>query len=213
MLSASQAQSASDAGCVVRFDRRALPAVAWRNGGGLTRELACWPPGAGADCFAWRASIATIAADGPFSRYPGVDRVIVLLDGGGVRLRAHDGSIDHTLAARHVPFTFAGETSIDATCVAGESTDFNLMTRRSDLRAELQVWHEAGATQPVSSGLLYAAAGDWQAEVAGEAGEAWSEALRNGQGFWWHGAARRLHLTPTSPQSVLLLASWAAPNH
>ena len=49
-----------------RFDIAALAPVPWKNGGGSTREIACGPAGAGMDGFDWRASIATIAAPGPF---------------------------------------------------------------------------------------------------------------------------------------------------
>nr|MBA2815075.1 putative ATP-dependent helicase DinG [Candidatus Pantoea persica] len=67
-----------------RFRYANLPVSRWRNGGGETREIVSYPPGE-AD-FAWRASIATLARDGAFSRFPGVDRVITLLRGGEWRL-------------------------------------------------------------------------------------------------------------------------------
>ncbi len=62
-----------------RFDRATLPATPWKNGGGVTREIVCQPPGAGLAAFDWRVSIATIASDGPFSLFAGIDRVITLL--------------------------------------------------------------------------------------------------------------------------------------
>ena len=43
------------------FDLATVPATPWKNGGGSTRELACWPLGAGMDAFGWRVSVATIA--------------------------------------------------------------------------------------------------------------------------------------------------------
>ena len=58
------------------FDLRTVPATPWKNGGGSTRELVCWPPGAGTDAFGWRVSVARIAAAGPFSAFAGVDRQI-----------------------------------------------------------------------------------------------------------------------------------------
>ena len=60
------------------FDIRKMPVSLWRNGAGETREICCFPP-ATRD-FHWRASIATIASNGEFSSFPGVDRVITLLD-------------------------------------------------------------------------------------------------------------------------------------
>jgi hypothetical protein len=43
------------------------------SGAGETREIISFPPDALQ--FGWRASIATIASDGPFSLFAGVDRV------------------------------------------------------------------------------------------------------------------------------------------
>ena len=39
-------------------DRIAQP---WKNGGGVTREIAVEPPGAGFDSFGWRVSTAVVA--------------------------------------------------------------------------------------------------------------------------------------------------------
>ena len=44
------------------------------------------PAGAPLAAFDWRVSVADVAADGPFSRFPGVDRVLVLIAGAGMRL-------------------------------------------------------------------------------------------------------------------------------
>jgi uncharacterized protein len=38
----------------------------WKNGGGETTEIAVFPPGASLDAIAWRLSMASVAADGPF---------------------------------------------------------------------------------------------------------------------------------------------------
>ncbi|WP_344323995.1 HutD family protein, partial [Kitasatospora putterlickiae] len=52
----------------VRFLRAAeRPATAWRNGGGVTREVAGHPVGSGLDDFRWRVSLADVASAGPFS--------------------------------------------------------------------------------------------------------------------------------------------------
>ncbi len=44
--------------------------------------------GAGLETFIWRVSVADVASDGPFSRFPGIDRTIMLLEGAGMRLCA-----------------------------------------------------------------------------------------------------------------------------
>jgi len=61
----------------VRFAELSL--VPWRNGGGVTREVAV--DGPGPQDFEWRISIAEVNMAGPFSALPGIDRIITLLDG------------------------------------------------------------------------------------------------------------------------------------
>ena len=62
---------------VVRFTELAV--VPWRNGGGVTREILA-SGGSGSDGFDWRISIADVSEPGPFSAFPGFDRVITLDD-------------------------------------------------------------------------------------------------------------------------------------
>ena len=66
-----------------RDDHRQMP---WKNGGGLTREVASSPPGSALTDFDWRISFAEVAAGGPFSTFPGVDLVIILVDGPAMAL-------------------------------------------------------------------------------------------------------------------------------
>lgn len=107
----------------------------WKNGGGLTHEL--WREGGGPAGFALRLSIAEVASDGPFSHFPGVDRVICLLDGAGFRLRRADG-LALTLS-RPAPFAFHGEDDWTCTLLGGPALDFNLMVDRAQLRAAMSL--------------------------------------------------------------------------
>ena len=66
---------------VVRVDSAAPQA--WRNGGGVTRELLVWP---NAEDWLVRLSVAEIERDGPFSAFAGVDRWFAVLSGAGVLL-------------------------------------------------------------------------------------------------------------------------------
>ncbi|HTE46728.1 MAG TPA: HutD family protein, partial [Gemmatimonadaceae bacterium] len=104
---------------IFSFEREQLVPTAWKNGGGRTREIVRLPSGSALDSFDWRASIADIEADGPFSTFGGIDRVIVLLGGAGVCLRSSDGAIDHRLDESLVPYAFAGESAIEASLIAG----------------------------------------------------------------------------------------------
>lgn len=103
--------------------------MAWKNGQGVTEEVAVSPAGADAGGFDWRASIAHVGADGPFSLFPGIDRTIALLDGAGLTLDLPDGSAQRLLPGG-TPFSFPGEWAIFGRNAAGPTIDLNVMTRR-----------------------------------------------------------------------------------
>ena len=181
-----------------RFNVADLPATPWKNGGGVTREIVCQPPGADMDSFDWRVSIAHIASSGPFSAFPGIDRVITLLSGGGVHLHGDDGQVDHPLDTPLAPFAFAGEAAIHARLLAGDCHDFNVMTRRTVCRASLQVVRSACDWPTASQGLLMAVQGHWVLEGSR------SEKLASQQGLWWSDASLAWRLRPQSPDAALL---------
>jgi hypothetical protein len=120
-----------------------LIATPWKNGGGSTREIAAYPPGSNLDDFAWRVSIANVEADGPFSRFPGIDRTIVLLEGHGMKLLL-DHAGEHRLDRVFAPFEFPGEAKVDAVLLDGATQDFNLMIRRERAGGNLSVLHRPG---------------------------------------------------------------------
>jgi len=47
----------------------AMRRMPWKNGGGVTTEIAIAPEGATLDNFDWRVSTAQVDAAGPFSRF------------------------------------------------------------------------------------------------------------------------------------------------
>lgn len=107
----------------------AAPPMPWKNGGGVTRELAIAPAGAGLDDFDWRISCAQVASGGAFSPFSGVDRSLAVLDGAGLRLDfadAHPLSLD----AECAPLAFRGEQPVSVELLGGAVGDFNVMTRR-----------------------------------------------------------------------------------
>lgn len=139
-----------------------LSPVPWKNGGGSTTEIAIAPPDAGFDDFEWRVSLATIAADGPFSQFPGVDRTLVLVEGHGVTLDFEDG--ERVLVCEDEPLaTFPGETGVDAKLNRGATTDFNVMTRRERCHHEFGRRVLAGTSTFAPRGdvtVLFLAQGD-----------------------------------------------------
>ncbi len=119
----------------VRIRRSAdLQPTPWKNGGGVTRELAAFPPHSNFADFIWRVSVADVHADGAFSAFPGIDRQIALLEGAGMTLQFDepvdgDGDGDgeyageslskareQTLVENGVPLAFPGSEAKVRTC-------------------------------------------------------------------------------------------------
>lgn len=183
-----------------RFEAAKLVATPWKNGGGFTREIVCQPPGAGMDAFDWRVSIAHIASDGPFSTFAGVDRVITLLEGGGMALCSADGAFAERLDRPLVPFAFPGETPVQASLIAGDCQDFNVMTRRDACRARVQVVRENGVLPSTRQGLLMAVQGRWEVSHA----DGNTQRLSALQGVWWDALPGQWQLhTPDGDGSLI----------
>ena len=141
---------------ILRFDdSRRQP---WANGAGSTRELVQWP-GDGQP-WQWRLSIADVDRDAPFSGFPGVDRILVLLSGDGLILRFAGGR-EERLDTPFALARFPGEAELSGGPIGGPTTDFNLMWRRDRFDAELWVRPMVGSVQ------LFASPGEtWALHVA-----------------------------------------------
>lgn len=100
----------------------------WKNGGGVTVEIAIHPKEASVDNFDWRISTATVANDGPFSVFPDIDRTLSVLEGNGIVLNVE--GVETTLTRDTEPFAFAADASSGACLSDGPITDLNVMTRR-----------------------------------------------------------------------------------
>lgn len=136
-----------------------VPAQPWRNGGGVTRELLTSPAG---ESWQLRISVAEIDADGPFSRYPGVERWFTVLQGQGVELTI-DGAV-HRLTRGDMPLRFDGVAAAYARLIDGPTRDLNLMLRGAG--GTMQCATDGEAWQPsaaASCGLFSAVAGHCQA--------------------------------------------------
>ncbi|CAM5251472.1 Protein Ves [Streptomyces alboniger] len=133
-------------GDVLRWgEYRSMP---WKNGGGVTRMVASnavQAPLASAeptDGFDWRVSVADVDAEGSFSAFPGIDRVITLVEGEGMVL-----TVDGTphLVGPLSPFAFAGDAVTDCRLETGAVRNINVMTRRSRATAEVRIITVAAA--------------------------------------------------------------------
>ena len=106
----------------------ALPPEPWKNGGGVTRTLAVDPAGR------WRVSIADIGRDGPYSRFPGYDRVSVVLSGEGVTLQGEGVAVPLQPSE---PAVFGGDAALQSTLVGGPVRVLNLFVLRGEAVAQV----------------------------------------------------------------------------
>jgi uncharacterized protein len=107
----------------------------WKNGAGTTTEIAVSPAGSGLDEFDWRLAIADLDRSGPFSSFPGVDRMLMLLPPGEVTLEI-DGR--HEVMAPLDIVAFPGESVVSAHLASGPARDLNLMLRRGRVQATIK---------------------------------------------------------------------------
>jgi environmental stress-induced protein Ves len=145
----------------------------WKNGGGETVEIAISPEGASVGEFDWRVSMATVAADGPFSIFPGIDRTLSILKGNGMSL-AIDGRDPVFLTQQSDPLAFAADVAVSATLADGAIIDLNVMTRRGTLnhsvqRIRIDGSREIGATS--TTALLFCHQGRLEFQAGKEGGE------------------------------------------
>jgi len=103
--------------------------MTWKNGAGETAEIAVFPEAAGLEDFGWRVSMATVASDGPFSAFAGVDRTLSVLQGEGIALKV-EGREEVRLTTGSPPYGFAADAATRARLIGGPIVDLNVMTRR-----------------------------------------------------------------------------------
>jgi environmental stress-induced protein Ves len=182
-----------------QFDLRAIAPQPWKNGAGLTREIAFG--GTSSAAFDWRISLAEVERDAPFSAFPGINRCIVLLRGAGMRLRSLDGSVDHALTEALRPFRFSGDLPLDATLAAGTSSDFNVMTRRGVFRSEVSCHRAAAELAGADVTLLLCAEGEWSVTAGA------SHTLGAMQALLWREPVASVFVEPAidAPSALMLV--------
>ncbi|SDL60490.1 HutD family protein [Arthrobacter sp. ok362] len=121
-----------------------LKAHPWRNGGGVTREVARHPRTRSVqtalqtalqtapqntvqdNAWDWRVSIAEVSKAGPFSAFAGMDRVLTVID-GELFLLSVDGA-EYPLE-KYRPFRFSGDAASAGALPTGDIRDLNVITR------------------------------------------------------------------------------------
>ncbi len=116
---------------IIRFAE--LRSEPWRNGGGVTRELASHPKAASAQdgVWDWRVSIADVSKAGDFSAFTGMERVLTVID-GELLLLTVDGA-EHPLE-KYRPFRFSGEAAAHGALPTGDIRDLNVITRTGSFK-------------------------------------------------------------------------------
>ncbi|MFI5016137.1 MAG: HutD family protein, partial [Hyphomicrobiales bacterium] len=116
-----------------RLDPTAYRRTPWKNGGGVTVDIAsAYRPGAGAEDWSgvpWRFGRTRIERPGPFSDLSGYDRALGVIEGSGLVLRpAASPPIDVRQPFR--PVSFPGEWPIESELESGGVGVLNLITER-----------------------------------------------------------------------------------
>lgn len=129
-------------------DFRAMP---WRNGRGMTIEMAREDDAAGN--MLWRISVADVVEAGQFSLFPGVDRILTLIEGPGFDLDfSGHGRVQVELLN---PVVFSGDWTTRAEAVLGPSRDLNVMTTRGRASAAVKIRRTAMADLPLADRSLF----------------------------------------------------------
>ncbi|MBY0613041.1 MAG: HutD family protein [Beijerinckiaceae bacterium] len=115
----------------------------WKNGGGVTYDVASFPEAADLDTFSWRVSIAEVASDGAFSLFPDIDRTMAILEGEGLAL-AVTGMEPFEVRRDHPPTAFPADRETFARLLSGPILDLNAMSRRSAFKNSMKVVEVAG---------------------------------------------------------------------
>jgi environmental stress-induced protein Ves len=118
---------------VTRLDPQTYRRTPWKNGGGVTIDIAdAYAPDAAPGSWSgmlWRLGRTEIVAPGPFSDLSGYDRILTVIGGRGLVLEVAGGA---ALDVREpfAPVRFRGEDRIMSRLEAGPVAVLNLISNR-----------------------------------------------------------------------------------
>lgn len=143
-----------------------FPSMPWKNGGGVSREIAIHPPGSalGKGDFLWRVSSARIEQNGPFSLFPGCKRVLTMLEKELV-LRS---SQEMVVLREGEIFSFSGEDEFAAEVPRGPAEDLGVIARNT-VRVEMTALKFYGKPRSfqllAETNFFYALSGNYAVSV------------------------------------------------
>jgi len=166
---------------VVRLDPRAYRRTPWKNGGGVTIDIADdyapgVPPGSWSGML-WRLGRTHIVEPAPFSDLTGFDRILTVIGGRGLWLDVEGGtSLDVREPFR--PVCFRGEDRIVSRLEAGPVAVLNLLADRTKYEIDVVIL-SGGEARPLDRAIHLVYALDDSDVIAGESYRlAADEALR-----------------------------------
>ncbi len=133
----------------------------WKNGLGHTDEIEIYPPTASLvkGDFLWRLSSARIEKASPFSLFPAHERVLVVLNGAGIRM-AHTFEPGEPEDVNEVPprqpYEFPGDIQSRCELIDGPITDFSVFSRTGEVGTEVRV-----ETIATGEDFIWRAEGKW----------------------------------------------------
>jgi environmental stress-induced protein Ves len=134
------------------IDKAMFRDMPWANGMGITTELFAHR-NEQSDRVLWRISMATVSCDGPFSHFAGYDRILVLIEGAGLRLAHQDGT-EHRLTSAYQLAVFPGDVATHATLLDGPVQDFNVIADRSAFKPTVTILSGGGNRVAIDADVL-----------------------------------------------------------
>jgi environmental stress-induced protein Ves len=177
-------------------NRRRVP---WKNGGGMTLEIATDAGTVGGE-WSWRISIADVPERSTFSVYPGVDRFLMRLD--GTHLVIVNGENTFTVPDTGTALAFPGEEEVVGTPTGDGVRDVNLMVRRDRWRGALHILRDGCMNIDAPKVLVHAAHGDLEIHVHGEPD---LKSLREEQTLMCYGCVQ---ITNTADSAAVVCQLW-----
>lgn len=128
---------------ITREDFKITP---WKNGAGMTAEIAIEPAGADFQSgnFEWRLSSAGIEDENTFSTFPGYSRILTVLSGEGLILNSEE------LGPFEI-FEFEGEDQVQCSLIENAVEDLGVIFKRGRYECSMQIV-EAPAAKTIELG-------------------------------------------------------------
>ncbi|KIC36201.1 HutD/Ves family protein [Leisingera sp. ANG-M7] len=148
----------------MRFSALTAQPVPWKNGGGVTRELASHAEGGE---LVWRLSLADITRDGPFSSFPGLARIHCVVEGAGHTLSNETARVE----ARPLdPLCFDGEAALGCQLRDGPCKAFNVIYDPVLVTAEPSILADGPVPETEGLRVLFVVSGGLEAAGTGRLG-------------------------------------------